>query len=471
MAESRQVRFVDRTGGERRVAAFSGRMARVTEQNGAPPAPSLRRVLGRWDLTAIGVNQVIGSAIFLLPANVAKEIGGWGPLAFLGVGLASLLIALCFAEVGSRFDRTGGPYLPARAAYGRFIGFEVGWMMWFTRVASQASVSNGLALALAFYWPSLAAGAPRMALITAVTLTLMFINIRGIKQSSWVVNALTIGKLLPLLLFILVGIWFIEPARLTALPDVTWRQGAAAALLLVFAYGGYEVTGVPAGEAANPRRDVPFAFVMTILIVALVMTLTSMVATGLLPDVAASRTPLADGAAVFLGAAGALIISAGSAVSMTGNNMGQVLTGSRTIFALAENGDLPRWFARVHPRFQTPSNAILFTSAVALTLALTGSFVQLAAVSAVARLVMYLAVCTATLVLRRKSPGPDMGAAQFTAPLGPVVPVLASVVALSILAGATPQQLLMGTYALIGGAILFAIAVAGAKRRARIGSR
>jgi amino acid transporter len=417
-----------------------------------------RRELGRWDLTAIGINQVIGSAIFLLPANVAKEIGAWGPAAFLGVGLASLLIALCFAEVGSRFERTGGPYLPARAAYGRFIGFEVGWMMWFTRVASQASVSNGLALALAFYWPALSAGIPRMVLITAVTLTLMWINIRGIKQSSWVVNALTIGKLLPLFLFIAVGIWFIDVSRLTSVPGVTAGQVGTAALLLVFAYGGYEVTGVPAGEAANPRRDVPFAFVTTILTVAAVMTLTSVVATGVLPDVAATQTPLADGAAVFLGAAGALFISVGSAVSMTGNNMGQVLTGSRTIFALAENGDLPRWFARVHPQYQTPANAVLFTALVALTLALTGSFVTLAAVSAVARLVMYLAVCTATLVLRRRPPDADMREAQFTAPLGPIVPVLASVVALSILAGATAQQLLMGGYALAAGAVLFLIA-------------
>ncbi len=425
----------------------------------------MRRELGRWDLTAIGVNQVIGSAIFLLPANVAKEVGAWGPVAFLGVGAASLLIALCFAEVGSRFDRTGGPYLPARVAFGRFIGFEVGWMMWFTRVASQASVANGLALALAFYWPALAEGVPRMALITFVTLALTWINIRGIKQSSWVVNVLTVGKLLPLLLFIVVGIWFIEPARLSTLPDISLQQASSAALLLIFAYGGYEVTGVPAGEAANPRRDVPFAFVMTIATVAIIMTLTSVVATGVLPDVAASRTPLADGAALFLGAVGALIISVGSAISMTGNNMGQVLTGSRTIFALAENGDLPRWFARVHPHHQTPSNAILFTAAVALTLALTGSFVQLAAVSAVARLVMYLAVCSATLVLRRRSPDGVMAAAQFTAPLGPIVPVLASAVALSILAGATRQQLLTGVYALIAGAVLFAIA---AKSRASV---
>jgi amino acid transporter len=421
-------------------------------------APALKRALGRWDLTAIGVNQVIGSAIFLLPAQVAGHVGPWGPLAFLSVGLLSLLIALCFAEVGSRFDKTGGPYLPARAAFGRFVGFEVGWMMWFTRVTSQAAVANALALALAFYWPSLAAGTPRATLIAVLTIALTWINVRGIKQSSWVVNALTIGKLAPLALFIIAGIWFIDPARFADMPPVTREQISGAAILLIFAYGGYEVTGVLAGEAANPRKDVPFAFVATLIIVSIVMGLTSLVATGVVPDLAASKTPLADGAAIFLGAAGALIISAGSAISMTGNNMGQILNGSRTIFALAENGDLPRWFARVHPRYQTPSNAILFTAVVALTLALTGSFVALAAVSAIARLVMYLAVCASTLVLRNRVPAGDVGPAQFTVPGGPVVPVLASVVALGILAGASQGQITAGATALVAGAVLFVIA-------------
>ena len=293
---------------------------------------------------------MIGSAIFLLPSQVAGLVGPWGPLAFAAVGLLSISIALCFAEAGSRFDSTGGPYLPARAAFGRFVGFEVGWMMWFSRVTSHASVVNGLTLALAFYWPALAAGMPRAATITALTLVLTWINLRGIKQSSWVVNALTIGKLLPLAIFILGGIWFIDPSHFSVMPAVSREQASAAAILLIFAYGGYEVTGVLAGEAANPRRDVPFAFVAVLIIVSLVMSLTSLVATGILPDVAASRTPLADAAAIFMGVGGAAMISIGSVVSMTGNNMGQLLNGSRTIFALAENGDLPRWFGKVHPR-------------------------------------------------------------------------------------------------------------------------
>jgi amino acid transporter len=421
----------------------------------------LRRALGRWDLTAIGVNQVIGSAIFLLPSDVARLVGPWGPAAFFAVGLLSLCIALCFAEVGSRFDRTGGPFLPARAAFGRFVGFEVGWMMWFTRVSSQASVANGLALALAFYWPALATGLPRAALIVALTAVLTWINVRGVKQSSWVVNVLTVGKLVPLALFIAAGIWFIDPGRWSTMPAVTRDQVGAAALLLIFAYGGYEVTGILAGEASNPRRDVPFAFVATLLIVSTVMTLTSLVATGLLPGITDTRTPIADGAAVVLGAAGALIVSVGSSVSMAGNNMGQILNGSRSLFALAENGDLPRWFARVHPEYRTPANAILFTGAVALALALSGSFVFLAAVSAVARLVMYLAVCLATLALRRRTPGGDMGPALFVIPLGPVVPLLATVVASGILLGATTQQLAAGAAALVAGAALFALGAGG----------
>lgn len=438
---------------------------------GTAETPALKRTLGRWDLTAIGVNQVIGSAIFLLPADVARLVGPWGPLAFMAVGLLSLSIALCFAEVGSRFEKTGGPYLPARAAFGRFVGFEVGWMMWFTRVTSQASVANGLALALAFYWPALAAGLPRMMLIAGLTIAITWINVRGIKQSSWVVNALTIGKLAPLAIFIIVGIWYIDPARFAEMPAVSQQQLSSALILLIFAYGGYEVTGVLAGEAANPRRDVPFAFVATLVTVSVVMSLTSLVATGVLPDLGASRTPLADGAAIFIGAAGALMISIGSAVSMTGNNMGQILNGSRTLFALAENGDLPKWFARVHPGYHTPSNAILFTAVVALTLALTGSFVALAAVSAIARLVMYLAVCAATLVLRKhdREIAAQVGShfsdldgavapAKFTVPLGPVIPVVASIVALGILAGASQAQLTAGAAALAAGAVLFFVA-------------
>lgn len=430
------------------------------------PAPGLRRALGKWDLTAIGINQVIGSAIFLLPADVARLVGSWSPLLFLAIGLSSLFVALCFAEVGSRFDTTGGPIGPARVAFGRFTGFEVGWMLWFSRVSSGASVINGLAVALGYYWPTISTGLPRAAVILSVLGVLTWVNVRGIRQSSWLVNAFTLGKLLPLTVFVLVGVFFADLSLVVPSEPAPVANLGTAALLLIFAYGGYEVTGVPAGEAANPKKDVPFAFIATILTVSAVMTLTAAVTAGLLPDVGASKTPVADASALVMGVFGGLLVSVGSAISMTGNNMGQLLSGSRSVFALAEQGDLPAVFGRVHPVYRTPHVAIWFTSIVLVVLALTGSFVFLAAVSAVARLVVYMSACGATLRLRSASMASRVAAAEFVAPGGPIVPIVAIAITSSILVSATTQQLLAGGAALAAGAVLFAIATRGARTAA-----
>jgi basic amino acid/polyamine antiporter, APA family len=417
---------------------------------------TLRRVLGRWDLTAIGINQVIGGAIFLMPSQVAAQIGAWSPIAFVLMGLASLTVALCFAEVGSRFDSTGGPYLYTRAAFGRFVGFEVGWMQWFTRAASQASVMAGIALALGYYWPVVTAGWPRALVLIGVTAGLTWVNARGIRQSAWLVNALTIGKLLPLALFIVAGLRYLDPGALAALPPITLGQFSTAALLMIFVYGGYDVIPVPAGEALDPRRHVPFALIVTILVVMAVMTLTQIAAQAVLPDLAVHATPIADAAAVSLGSVGALLVGVGSVLSMTGNNAGQVLSGSRMLFALAEHGELPASFGRIHPRYRTPANAVLFTSVVAVVLALTGSFAKLAVVSALARLVMYVGVSAATLRLRSPGLAGVVKPATFVAPLGPLVPAIAILVSVGIAAGATREQFLGGFAALAAGAVMFA---------------
>src|SRR5207253_16014 len=191
------------------------------------------------------------------------------------------------------------------------------------RASSQASVMAGIAVALGYYWPVATAGWLRAIVLTTITAALAWVNVRGIRQSAWVVNALTIGKLLPLALFIVVGLAFIDPSRMTSFPPVTMNQVSTAALLLIFVYGGYDVVPVPAGEALDPRRHVPFALIATILSVTAVMTLAQVVAQGVLPDLAAHSTPIADASAVILGASGALLVGAGSVVSMTGNNAGQ----------------------------------------------------------------------------------------------------------------------------------------------------
>jgi amino acid transporter len=420
---------------------------------------TLRRALGRWDLTALGVNQVIGGAIFLWPAQVAAQVGAWSPIGYVLIGLLSLSVALCFAELSSRFDTTGGPYVFTRAAFGDFVGFEIGWMQWFSRASSQASIMAATAVALGYYWPALTIGWPRAAFLIALTLVFGGINVRGVRQSSTVVNVLTIGKLVPLGVFIVVGLAYVEPARLTALPPVTLQQSLAAGLLFIFIFGGYEVVPVPAGESRDPRRDMPFAMVATIVAVTIVMMLTQVVAQGVLPDLAGHATPIADAAAAFMGAAGALLIGIGSVVSMTGNNAGQVLSGSRMIFAMAEQKQLPALLGRIHPRYRTPANAIIFTSGVALALALSGSFAQIALVSALARLLMYGGSAAATLRLRSAAMSGTVPPAGFTAPFGALVPIVAMGVCVALAAGATQAQLLGGVAALAAGAVLYGLSL------------
>ncbi len=425
----------------------------------SPSQPSkpvrLERALGRWDLTAIGVNQTIGAGVFFVPALVAGHVGPWSPILFLAIGVSTLLVALCFAEVGSRFDGTGGPYLYTRAAFGRFFSFEIGWMQWFMRVTAQASVINGLVLALGFYWPNITGGAGRVAIITGVIVSLAAVNVRGVRQAAWVVDMLTIGKLIPLAIFILVGMFFVDVARVTPTEPITTSDALAGALLLIFIFGGFDVIPVPAGESRDPKRHVPFALVMTVVGITGINTLVAVVAVGTLPTLASSETPLADAALAFMGVSGALLVGIGSVISIAGNTANQILTGSRTLYALAENGDLPRVLGRVHRSYHTPANTIIFTAGVALVLALSGSFAALAAASALARLLIYVGVCASTLRLRRSTVHQKLHPAQYILPFGAVIPALAILSALLIVLGLTMQHIVTGLAALVAGAALF----------------
>jgi amino acid transporter len=425
------------------------------ESTRAPAGPGLQRALGRWDLTAFGINIVIGGSVFLTPSLVAAQLGNWSPIAVVLVGLAVLCIALSYAEVGSRFDSTGGPYLYTLAAFGRFVAFEVGWMSWFTRIASIASLVNGLAIAVGYYAPAMSAGLPRATLIAGVIAGLAILNVRGIRQSALFIDGITIAKLVPLVVFIVTGLFFVDWSRLAPLPELSAPQIGAGALLLIYAYGGYEVMGVPAGETRRPRVDLAFAMVTTIVVCAAIYLLAQIVTMTVLPDVTQSKTPVADAAAVFLGPAGALMIGAGSILAITGNITGSLLTASRYVYAFAETAAIPRWFSYVHPRFRTPSRAIWASAAITLALALSGSFVLLLAASAIARLLTYAGVSAAALALRHPRYRDRVQPAAYTTPFGALVPSVAIVVSLSIIAGATAPQLAVGGGALAAGAIVF----------------
>ena len=398
------------------------------------------------------MNDVIGSGVYLLPAAAAALLGNASILAVVLAGVAVALLVLCFAEAASYFDEPGAGYIYTREAFGSFIGFEVGWMTWLARVASIASLANGFAQATAFLWPPAAAGVPRVALIVGLIALLTWINVVGVKQGARTAVILTIAKTAPLVVFILIGIAFVNWSTLTPMALPRPEVLGEASLLLLFAYAGFENTPAAAGEYRNPQRDVPFALLTMILLVTLVYTGTQLVALGTLPNVAQSQSPVAEAAGTFLGSAGVLLMTLGAMISIGGNVGNTILVGPRYLFALANDGYGPRALSVIHPKYRTPAAAIITLSIVSLALALTGSFVQLALLSIIARLTTYIGTAAAVPILRRKFGNrPNV----YRLPGGMTIPVLALLLSLAFLASAEWKNLVAGLIALVIGAIIY----------------
>ena len=414
--------------------------------------PGLVRAVSRWQIVGLAINDVIGSGVYLLPAAAAALLGNASILAVVLAGLAVALLVLCFAEAASYFDEPGAGYIYTREAFGNFIGFEVGWMTWLARVASIASLANGFAQATAFLWPPAATGVPRVALIVGLIALLTWINVVGVKQGARTAVVLTIAKTAPLVIFILIGIFYVNWSTLSPMEMPRPEVLGEASLLLLFAYAGFENTPAAAGEYRNPQRDVPFALLTMILIVTLVYTGTQLVALGTLPNVAQSQSPVAEAAGGFLGPAGALLMTIGAMISIGGNVGNTILVGPRYLFALAADGYGPRALAAIHPKYRTPAVAIITLSVVSLALALTGSFVQLALLSIIARLTTYIGTAAAVPILRRKF-GNRPNVVRL--PGGPTIPVLALVLSLAFLASAELRNLVAGLIALVIGAIIY----------------
>lgn len=430
-------------------------MSTVSSGSAAPPRPApLLRAVSRWQIVALSVNDVIGSGIYLLPAAAAALLGPASLWAVPVAGFCVLLVVLCFAEAGSQFDEPGGAYVYTKAAFGDFVGFEVGWMTWVARVSSSAGLAAGFAQALSGVWAQAEAGLGRALAITVPLLFLTAINVAGIKHGARTAVVLVVSKVLPLLLLIAVGLLAIDWGRIVPMQAAQAEGLGEAALLLLFAYAGFENTAAPAGEFKNPRRDVPFALLVMIGAVTALYTLVQLVALGVVPNVGASATPLADAAGMLLGAAGVWVLTVGALLSVLGTSNNTVLAGSRYLFALADNGRIPAVFAKVHPRFRTPWIALLTQTVIALPLALTGSFAELAALSVIARLATYTGTAAAVPVLRRRRPAASGG---FRLPGGPAIPVAALLVCLALLSSATLENLLAGTVALAVGAAIYAV--------------
>ena len=380
---------------------------------------SLLRVMGRFDLTAAVVNAVIGSSIFGMPAILARLTGKWSPLACLLAGLGTLVIVLCFAEVASRFERPGGPYVYTREAFGPFVGFEVGWLTFWIRVTALAAGLNVFVDYFAQLVPGAGQGLGRAATMVLVVAVIATINAWGVRQAAWVVDGFTLAKLLPLVALIVLALPRVDSAVLATHPVVSpdWTQ---AILLLVFAYGGFEAPLIPASEAKQPRRDTAFALLCALAVISGVYMLVQLAVVGTVAHVAEAKAPLAAAFSTLIGPSGVALASIAAMVSVYGYAMGTVLQSPRLLYAMATEGELPGVFARVHARLRTPQVAIATYSVAALGFALWGSFAWNATLSAIARLLTYGLTCVALLVLRRSgAPGAfRLPGAIVLAPLG-----------------------------------------------------
>jgi APA family basic amino acid/polyamine antiporter len=401
-----------------------------------PPITSsgqLVRAIGRWSLTALVVNSVIGSGVFGLPSTVAGLLGKLSPLAVLAAGLGMAIIFGCFAEVSSRFHQAGGPYLYARAAFGRAMGIQMGWMLCLGQAAAPAANANLFVIYLGEFWPHATDPLPRALILTLLIGLLAFINVRGVRAGAMVSDLSTAAKLVPLFAVVAMGL-FVLHAHPTAASSglassLTASQWLKAILLLVFAYGGFETALAPMGEAKNPRRDAPFALFAALVICTVTYALIQWVVVGVLPDAAHSARPLSDVARIAVGSVGAGLIAAGALISFYGYLSAKILGMPRVTYALAEQGDFPGVFAAIHPRFQTPYVSILVFAALVWAFALSGEFKWNVTLSAVARLLYYAVCCAALPMLRRKQPG----LAGFRLPAGNLMAGLAVLMCAALL--------------------------------------
>src|SRR5438128_7869273 len=372
----------------------------------------LVRGIGVPALTANIVSSTIGAGIFVIPATVAKGLGSAAPFAFLCCAIAMVLFVTCFAIAGSRVSLTGGLYAYVEVAFGRYVGFLAGVLYGITAISAVAGVGNVLVDSLGGLVPLLSNSIVRIGLMFVIYLSLVIINLRGVRRGAGAVGVVTVAKLLPILLFLCVGIFFINRTNIGWSVWPSSKELGDSVLLLIFAFGVIEVALIPSGEVKNPARTVPRSAYLALVITTVLYIMIQLVAQGTLGLDLANHptTPLAEAAAIFLGNIGRTILIIGAAISAFGFVTSDILSSPRMIFAFGRDGVSPAWFAHVHPRYRSPDVAIITYAAIAFVLSVWSSFEQLAVLSNVAILLMYLLCCAGVWPLVRREVPADQRA-------------------------------------------------------------
>lgn len=403
------------------------------------------------------VNVTIGAGIFRLPADMAATLGATAPLAYLLCAVAMGLIVLCLAEAGSRVAMTGGPYAYIEVAFGPFVGFLAGFMLWMVFTFVMAAVATVLVASLAALVPPLASRAASAGVLAAIYAAFAAVNIRGVEHGTRVNAAITVAKILPLLVFLAGGVFAIDPDNFAvgSRPDAITL--ARSSILLLFAFAGIEAALVPGGEVKDPARTVPRALFIAMALITLLYAGLQFVAQGVLGAALATSksTPLADAAGVAMGGWARQLLLVGAVISMLGHAGAMILATPRMLFAFARDGFLPPAVARLHPIHQSPATAIVLQCVVVLGLAVTSTFERLAILANLSTLLLYAICCVAAWELRRRDV--RAGGTPFRVPAPSLVIVLACLVIGWMLTGATRTEWTSLAVGLGVASIIFAL--------------
>jgi basic amino acid/polyamine antiporter, APA family len=425
---------------------------------------SLVRAIGTWALAAGIINITVGGGIFRLPKDMAEALGPAAPLAYLVCAVVMGLIVLCIAEAGSRVSLTGGPYAYVELAFGPYVGFLTGVLLWLLGTTAVAAVSTVYVTNAAKLFPVFEQPSMRALLLIASFAIVATINILGVKQGSRLNGIATVAKLLPLVLLVLAGVFFVERANLTVESTPGAGDVTRASIVLIFAFSGIETALVPSGEVKDPARTVPRAVFIAMLAITLLYIALQLVAQGVLgPALATSTTPLADAAGAVLGPWGRVLLLVAVVVSTFGYLSGMTLAVPRALFAFGRDGFLPRAVAAVHPRYHTPHVSIALQSTLACALAITSGFGPLAVIANVAALLVYFACSVAAWQLRRRDV--RAGGIPFRVPGAAIVPFLSCAMIIGLLTSITLAEWRVLVIVLATASVLF---VATRRRRATV---
>ncbi len=417
--------------------------------------PALVRAIAGPGIALIVINSMMGAGIFALPGTVGPQAGALSPWLFLAIGALFITIVLSFAELTSYFRDSGGPIMFGQAAFGPFAGFTSGWLLYVSRLAAFAANTTMMATYLGALWPWVATSAGRYGFMTLICVGLTAANYVGVRDGIRTLVLFTVLKITPVLILVLLGLKEVTGDTLLPASLPTIDDFGGLVLLIIYAFIGFEAATIVAGETRRPRQTMPKALVGTVIATSILYFLIMLVYVAVLPEGAREGKTLADIGRVLAGGVGAVVISLTAVASIGGNLAANMLSVPRLSFALGEQGLLPPWFAKVHPRYATPGNSVLLFGVFCLILTLTGSFVLLAGASSLARLAAYV-ISILGLPRIRRSAAPDVAAGAFRLPLGWTIPLIALVLCIWIAVHAPVNAWLLTLGLLSVGLFLFA---------------